>query len=436
MTLLELDRTEIDRLRRRTGAADLEVYLKRGRSRQLLHDATRRLQTETEERGWAVRGATARGSFFSCGTGDPWAVSDWPEPRGAAIELPEPEPVDDWRERRGVEKPLASEAEVRALARGLASELARAAPRARLDLVVIEDGASESRLGTTRGLSSGWRTRLASVLLQASNGTGGRGPVRAEWVRGDLSELSARPLANRLADLLSIAAAGRPVARDRSEMVVSPEVGARLLAGLLPLFDRASSPACLEALGTSGRLGSAHLTLIDDGRLPTGVLASPVDGEGTPTRSVTLVEEGGFRQPLLPWWERRAGSVSGGCCRRDSWRDLPRVGPSHLYLRPDPQVRAADLVGSLSRGYYLLDAVDGGSFRFAEDRFELGVRGFEMVGGRARMPVADVRLVGRISALLRGVAAVARDLTLVRLPAGLLGSPTLRLQGLELESVA
>ena len=147
-----------------------------------------------------------------------------------------------------------------------------------------------------------------------------------------------------------------------------------------------------------------------------------------------LIERGKFRQPLLPWWRDRPGCRSGGCSRRDSWREAPEVGPSHLYLRPAPEVRVAELIDSLSTGFYLLDATGPARFDFPTGRFELPTRGFELRAGRAHAPVAGVRLVGDIRGLLLGLRDAARDLTFVRHPVGLLGSPTVLLSGLELRA--
>jgi predicted Zn-dependent protease len=151
---------------------------------------------------------------------------------------------------------------------------------------------------------------------------------------------------------------------------------------------------------------------------------------------VTLIEEGTFIQPLLGWWDERPGCRSGGCSRRDSWRDQPVLGTSHLYLKPDEAVRAGDLLSSLSRGYYLLDSAPAPEIDFGNDRFSLEVSGFEILGGTARSPIRGVRLTGKVSALLSGLRQVARDLTFHATPGGLIGSPTVRFAGLELRGAS
>jgi len=432
MTVRALSPEWIEELGDACGADALEVYLKRGRSRRFVRSVGLEQASEATEQGWAVRAATDRGSFLRCGTGYPEAAIGWPEPDGLPIRFPEPRPVPEWRAPAEIEAPLASESEIRALVTATEKNLLRDLPGARIDHLVLEDGQSQNWIGNSSGLLETWRGRAAALVLEASTGSKRGARVRLEVVRREVRELSPRQLARRLADLLSVLAEGRPVIRDRSEVVVAPRVASRLIAGLWPLFDPMRSEALVEALGNAGRIGGPALTLLDDGRLSGGVLAAPVDGEGTPTQEVVLVEEGLYQQPLQGWWVETAGRRSGGCSRRFSWRDEPRVGPTHLYLKPDPAVRATDLVSSLARGYYLLDSATEASFDYVADRFSLAVRGFEMLGGQAKSPVAGVVLVGRVSALLAGVRAVARDLEFTPTARGLFGAPSVRLGGLEI----
>jgi PmbA protein len=216
------------------------------------------------------------------------------------------------------------------------------------------------------------------------------------------------------------------------EAVLAPAVGARLLAALQPLF---VGPEAVQRvaplLDGANRLGSGLLTVIDDGRLAGGLLASAVDGEGVPTRAITLVDGGSYRQPLLAWWQARGpGMVASGCTGRPGFRDLPRPAPTHLFIRPQEDVRPAQLVAELARGCYLLETRGAVRWDAVSDRFSVPVTGFVVEGGAARRPLAGTWLRGRLSALLRGIAGVARDLTFLPLGA-LVGSPTLRVTDVE-----
>ena len=86
---------------------------------------------------------------------------------------------------------------------------------------------------------------------------------------------------------------------------------------------------------------------------------------------------------------------------------MPRPGPTHLYIRPHPQVAVSTLLGALARGYYLLDTTGAGRFDLEGDRFAIPVCGFAVTSGRASAPVARAWLCGAIGGFLRGVEAVA-----------------------------
>jgi predicted Zn-dependent protease len=432
MKALQLDSERIEAIRESAGCEGIEVYLKKGRSRRLVRGMGVEHASEAAEQGWAVRAAGKRGSFFCTGTGEPGSETAWPSMDGFPIRFAEPAQGSSWTAPQGMSAPLATDSEIRLLVVALEKELARTLPSARLDQLVVEDGQSESVIGNSRGVLESWKGRTAMVTLEATAAPDRAAPVRLEVVERELREISPRRVARRLVDLLTVRHDGRPVARDRSEVVVAPRVASSLLLGLAPIFDAQRSADLLECFGDSRRLGGEALHVVDNGRLANGLLAAPVDGEGTPTAETVLVEAGKFRQPLLGWWESRQGMRSGGCSRRPSWRDEPRVAPTHLYIKPDKSVAAGDLIGSLSRGYYLLDSAPQARFDFSADRFELEVRGFEMLGGQVRGAISGVHLVGRISALLAGVRAVARDLVFQPANPFLVGSPSLLLGGLEI----
>jgi PmbA protein len=247
-------------------------------------------------------------------------------------------------------------------------------------------------------------------------------------------EIDFAALARRLAVLLTIARDGRALTEGSGDMVLAPAVGARLLAGLLPLLVGAEAWRGVRALrDRKGRVGSEQLTVVDDGRLAGGVFSAPVDGEGVPTRAVALIERGLYRQPLLTWREAEPGeSVACGCSLRPSWRKPPETAPSHLFIAPHAETAPADLVASVVDGFYWLDAPGPGHFDLAGDRFTLPVSGFRLREGRAKEPIAGARLCGSVKALLSGIRATGRDLDF--LPLGhLVGAPTLLVTGLTLD---
>ncbi len=418
----------------RAGLEEVEVYLKSGRSRRFESGPQGRVELLSEERGWAVRAGGRRSSLFAAGTGSPRPGFPWPAPDGGPIHLPPPQAGAAWTADPSFEAPLLVESEAIGLLESFERALREELPDALLLRGVLEDGASESELASSRGLEASWRSRAAFLYLEAA-----LPGVEAVRVSGRFAEREGRRfpiagLARRFADRLLVRRDGRPVQRDRGEMVLAPEVGAAILAGLVPaLVGPGAAETARHLAGRSGRLGSPAVSVVDDGRFPGGALEAPVDGEGVPTREWPLIEEGVFVRPLVSWREAGLGARVPGCSRRASWRELPRVGPTHLYLRPDRKVSAAALVTSVARGYYLLDVLGPGIFDLEGDRFELPVCGFALRRGEAIEPVSGSRLCGGIGALLRGIQAVARDLMLLP-QGGLLGAPSLLVTGLELRT--
>lgn len=429
-----LDEVLVSLLRR--GLPDVEVFAKRGRSRRLEMSPVTETSIFSQEQGWAVRAGDPRRSFFATGTGEPTRDGPWPEPTGRPVRLPEPASGQPWNEPSDFSAPLIGEREGLKLLESLGRELASELPGSRLLRAALEDGSSESEIVNSRGLRARSRNRVATLYLEAA------GPGRASSASIYLAAREARrfhptALARRLADRLAVTAQGAPPDRDGGEILLSPPVMARLLCGLLPLLVGPKAGALLAGLrDRRGRIGSERLTLIDNGRLPGGALEAPVDGEGVPTREVVLVEEGVFRQSLLTWWQAESHPNTGapsGCTLRPGWRDLPAAGPTHLHLRPDPRIPVAALLGSIARGYYLIDVSGSGRFDLGTGTFALPVCGFAVEGGRASAPVARAWLCGGIGDLLQGIVGTGRDLTFLPLT-GMIGAPTVLVTGLELRA--
>jgi len=431
----------------RAGFSHAEAYAKRGRSRRLSVGVGGRSAAFHQEEGWAVRATTQRASLFYAASGAPRPDVAWPEADGYPLAFPDPDAAGaaaPWSEPSDFETPLVGESEGLRLLAAVAAALGDEMPTARLLSAVLEDGSSESRLLSSRGVEAHWRRRVAVFHAEAA-----LGEVRA---RVDLARREARrfgpaELARLLADRLAAAAGGAPQGfsgRDRGELVLAPAVGAHLLAALTPYLVGAPAADLAAAVADRrGRFAAAAVTVVDDGRHPGGALESACDGEGLPTRRTLLVEAGVYRQPLLSWAETAAGvrpavggksaARPGGCARRASWRDPPRPAPTHLYVVPDPALPAAALLADLARGYYLLDVTAPPRLDLAEGAFRVPVCGFAVHGGRAREAVSGVELCGTVGALLRGVQGVARDLAFFPLD-GMMGAPTMRVGGLELRA--
>lgn len=426
-----------------TGRPAVEVLSKEGRSRTLRYRPEESVSSLRREQGWAVRAGDDRRSFHYAASGRPDPEAPWPEGDGRGLRLPKPRPVPEWIPPSQLDSPLVGESEALALMEALSRELDGEMPGARLVQAILDDGSSEEQIVSSLGVRARIRRRTASLRVEARSRRRGTPAVFLELAERDARRFSPPAVARRLADRLLVAERGESPGRDRGEFLLAPEVMTEIVHVLEPLWLGPRAPRRAEPLvGRDGRLASRALTVVDDGRLDGGVLEAPVDGEGVPTRQTVLVEEGIYRQPLLAWHQgaqleagagvRRSGARTAGCSRRAGWRDLPVPGPTHLYVVPDPETSVGSLLGDLTRGYYLLATEGAARVDLEASRFAVPVAGFAIEGGRATGSVSSSWLVGGLSSLLQGIVAVARDLTFSPRGAGLIGTPSTLVKGLEL----
>lgn len=418
----------------RAGFEAAEVFVKRGRSQSVALGGEVEGARASRERGWAVRAGVEGRSLFVAGAGGaPESADGWPAPVTGSLRLPTPRPAPAWRPPAELDAPLLGESEGFELLRSVAARLERQLPGGRLVAAVLEDGGSESRIASSRGIEATFRSRGATLLLEAGlEGAGGwAGAVVEEWAPAARAMVPER-LAARLADRLAVEGSAGFDRRERGDVVLAPAVGARLLSALTPLF---LGPGAEELWrryrDRSGRLGATALSVVDDGRAPFG-LPAPVDGEGVPTGRVVLVAEGSPRQPLLAWEEAEPPrTLASGCTRRPGWRDLPSRGPTQLFIEGDAKLAPAAVLAGVERGFYLFEAFPGGRADLDADRFALQVAGFELRAGRVERAFRRAWLHGAVSGFLHGIEAAARDVRLLPLD-GMIGAPTLRVRGLEL----
>jgi predicted Zn-dependent protease len=415
------------------GLNDVEVYLKSGRSRRFELGPQGRIASSSQEEGWAVRAGTDRASLFVTGTGRPKPDGPWPEPDGQPLRLPPGATAPPWTPPSDLGAPLSGEIEairlLEAIEKGVSGELAGA----RLLRGQLVEGSSQTSVLSTRGIEASYRSRAASLFVEMAGPWPGSETVGVAMARRELRSFHSPTIARRIVDRLLLQREGKSPERDRGEFLLAPALGVRLLVALLPLVIGGGSADLAGALrDRQGRIGSRLLTIKDDGRYRGGVLEAPIDGEGSPTRETVVIAEGRIRQPLISWKEAKGKArEASGCVRRPSWRDLPRVGPSHLFLAPSPEVKVASLLTGVARGYYLIETRGSGQFDLERDRFRLPVCGFTLRQGQPAVPLAGAWLTGSISAWLRGIQGVARDLEFEPW-SGMIGSPTTLVTGLEL----
>jgi len=213
----------------------------------------------------------------------------------------------------------------------------------------------------------------------------------------------------------------RPVRTARVPVILHPDIAAAWIAEMHDAFSGENvikrSSWLSEKLGEA--IASPLVTLVDDGRMPSGYGSSPVDGDGVACRRNVLIDRGRCAMFVYDAYNaRRAKTRSTGSAVR-GYSSTPGIGYGNLYLEAGSETPAA-ILARVDRGF-LMD--DQGSFGFnsVTGDYSFQAQGHWIEKGEKVHPVEGVTVASTSLDMLRNVAAVGNDLEFD----GPVASPTL-----------
>ncbi|HKC24062.1 MAG TPA: metallopeptidase TldD-related protein [Thermoanaerobaculia bacterium] len=414
-----------------------ELYERRGAFLEVSEDEQGERVLEAAERGFAARlFRGGRVAFAAAGAEDARRLPErvrtlLPRARTrrgarAAGVLP-----GESTERAAAAAPSAAdEAQARGLVAAFRAAVAAAGERAvSVREVAVTVGERTERLATSNGRDAAWTSRSASLVATVvGRAGGGRFSARVVGAAGTAEELPVARLAHHAVDRVLLPLVGRPMTHARADLLLDPHVAAHLIARVAPLFFGDSEEALLAARTRGGldTLAAPIVSLVDDVAAPGGLVRTARDGEGTPKRRVVVLERGvpAARLTDVAAAARRETPPTGNAMRR-SWTEPPAIGVTNLYVDPSPGVSPLDLLRSVEKGLYAAVLVERPDVDVVADRFRLVVAGYLLERGRASERVSESVVAGRLSELLRGIAAIGDDLKFVAGAGGGVGCPTL-----------
>ena len=215
----------------------------------------------------------------------------------------------------------------------------------------------------------------------------------------------------------------RPVPTQEVPIVFDPQTAASLAGHVASaicggaLYRRTSF--LLDRLGEA--IASPLVTLVDDGRLRSGLASRPFDGEGVATRRTTVVEAGVLRSYLLDTYAAaRLGLATTGNAAR-AVGDVPGASPTNFHLLAGT-TPAADIVRSVERGLYVT-SLSGFGVNPVTGDYSRGAAGLWIERGEFVHPVEEVTIAGNLLDMLRGIEMVGDDLE----PRSSIAAPTLKI---------
>lgn len=159
-----------------------------------------------------------------------------------------------------------------------------------------------------------------------------------------------------------------------------------------------------------GKLGETIanelITVTDDPWIVRGAASRLIDGEGIPTRPMTLVERGVLKSYVLDTY---TGKKLGLPSTRSAWRGLgsPSPGTSNLWMENGNQSLDA-LIAEVDEGLLVTDTFGGGANTVTGD-YSQGAVGIWIEKGRLAYPVDELTIASKLPTIWATVDGLAND---------------------------
>jgi PmbA protein len=196
-------------------------------------------------------------------------------------------------------------------------------------------------------------------------------------------------------------------------VIFDRDTGHALLAHLLSMVKGDNVAQGLSLLGDriGDPVGSPVVTVVDDATLPHGVASRGFDAEGIPSQRTVVLDKGTLRSFLFDTRSaRKTGFRTTANATRNSFRDLPTVGNTNLFMTEGGST-PGDIVGSTGRGLWVISLAGWWvGINPATGDFSSGAQGLWVDGGEVAYPVRNFTIASNILDMLAAIDAVGNDL--------------------------
>ena len=310
--------------------------------------------------------------------------------------------MSDWTTERKIE---------------LATAIDKAA-RARKGVTQVEqtvyaDSRGRVAIANSRGFASGYEATHAWAYSSAFAGAGadlmtglGIGVAR------DPDGLDAEAIGAEAADrALALVGARQPGSR-RCPVVLDAFVAASFAGfiGAMLSADAVQRGRSLFAGKLGEEVAAPELRLVDDPTDPGGLESAPFDGEGSPTRSNPLIEDGRLATYLYDARTARKDSrETTANASRSSYRSPPSVGTSNLVIDPG-DATLEELLREAGEGLFVTDVAGLHSgVNPVSGTFSVGATGRLIEGGELGQPAREMTIASDLVSMLKAVRQVGAE---------------------------
>lgn len=271
----------------------------------------------------------------------------------------------------------------------------------------LGDAQTTVALVNSNGFSGSYRASSVSLSSSpvAQDGENKRmasyGSAARSYARLESAEAVAALAAQRAVEMIG---ASKPETM-RVPVIFERDVAASVLGDIFSAVSAANVAVGNSFLADKrgAKVGSEHVTIIDDGRLPAGIGTSPFDSEGVATRRTVVFDRGVLETFLFDtYYARKLGAQSTANAAGGG------IGPNNFYLASGDH-SLEDLIAKTARGVLVLNTI-GFATETASGTYSRGARGFLILQGALAAPIDGFTIAGNLVAMLGAIDMVANDL--------------------------
>jgi len=193
-------------------------------------------------------------------------------------------------------------------------------------------------------------------------------------------------------------------------LVIAPDSASTLVFSLAgAISGEAAVKGRTFASGLLGKqVARESLTVVDDGTLPGAVGSDTYDGEGVPTRRVTVLDKGVLREFLHNSYSAGiAGVKTNAHAQRGGYGISVGAGPTNLLVSPGDCSRD-EMIADTRRGVLVMGAMFYPNSVTGEFSSTLD-EAFLIENGEVKHPVKNLMAGGHVLELCRGIDMISKE---------------------------
>ncbi len=292
----------------------------------------------------------------------------------------------------------------------------------------VGDGEAETVIANSQGVLHAYRSSSCGLSCSLVAEQEGKKQSNGWWCsKRFFSELEspeqiARVAAERTVRMLGATKPPTQVV----PVVFDPQMAASFLGIIFAALNGNSilkrSSFMVDKLGQ--KVAADNFTLMDDGLRVRGLGSQPIDDEGVPTSTKTVIDRGILKRYFYDGYAAHKAGVSPTGNARRGYSSTPSVGAWNLYLKAGEKSPQA-IIRSVENGLYLTSTM-GFGVNMVNGDFSRGAAGIWIEKGELTKPVEEATIAGNVLDMLKNVSLVGDDLVFRSSYA----SPTIKIDGL------